>query len=114
LDATKVARARLVAISVPMHTALRLGEDLAQRVRALNPAAHICLFGLYAWMHGAELLGPIADSVIGGEFESALSELANLVSLGASLESPPIAGLTTAGALAERGRLNPPALARVE
>ena len=38
-DAAKVARARLVAISVPMHTALRLGVGIAERVRAINPAA---------------------------------------------------------------------------
>ena len=37
-DAQKVARARFVAISVPMHTALRLGVRVAARVRAVNPA----------------------------------------------------------------------------
>src|SRR5688572_25539114 len=43
-----IARARLVAISVPMHTALRLGVAIARRVRVVNPSAHICFFGLYA------------------------------------------------------------------
>jgi len=38
-DAARVSRARLVAISVPMHTALRLGLAAASRVRALNPGA---------------------------------------------------------------------------
>ena len=33
LDAQKLARARLVAISVPMHTALRLGVGVAEHVR---------------------------------------------------------------------------------
>jgi hypothetical protein len=33
LDEERVRRARLVAISVPMHTALRLGTRLARRVR---------------------------------------------------------------------------------
>ena len=33
LDADKVKRARLVAISVPMHTALRVGVAVAGRVR---------------------------------------------------------------------------------
>src|SRR2546426_10493092 len=41
-----VARARLVAISVPMHTALRLGVTVAERVRAENPRCHVCFFGL--------------------------------------------------------------------
>src|SRR5467141_4262619 len=35
-DADKAQRARLVAISVPMHTALRLGVRAADRVRRLN------------------------------------------------------------------------------
>ena len=32
-----IMRAKLVAISVPMHTALRLGMRVAERVRRLNP-----------------------------------------------------------------------------
>src|SRR5262245_8403246 len=47
IDDEAVARAWLVAISVPMHTALRLGVAVARRVRLVNPAAHICMFGLY-------------------------------------------------------------------
>src|SRR5262249_59814129 len=47
-DRERARRARLVAISVPMHTALRLGVMVAERVRALNPSAHICFYGLYA------------------------------------------------------------------
>ena len=71
-----LARAQLVAISVPMHTALRLGVDVARRVRIVNPAAHVCFFGLYALLNEAYLLDGIVDSVIGGEFEPALVELA--------------------------------------
>src|SRR5436190_23111349 len=47
-DADKVRRARLVAISVPMHTALRLGVMVAERVRETNLGCHVCFFGLYA------------------------------------------------------------------
>ncbi|TME57050.1 MAG: cobalamin B12-binding domain-containing protein, partial [Chloroflexi bacterium] len=43
-----ISRARLVAISVPMHTALRLGQQVALRVRSINPSASICFYGLYA------------------------------------------------------------------
>ncbi len=68
--------ARLVAISVPMHTALRLGVQIARRVRVVNPAAHVCFFGLYASLNATYLLDGIADSVLAGEFESALVELA--------------------------------------
>jgi radical SAM superfamily enzyme YgiQ (UPF0313 family) len=76
VDDASLARSRLVAISVPMHTALRLGVAIAQRARVQNPGAHICLFGLYASMNAPFLLDTVADSVIGGEFESALVELA--------------------------------------
>src|SRR5262249_28535810 len=55
-DPEKIARARLVAISVPMHTALRLGVIAARCTRALNPDAHICLHGHYAALNATELL----------------------------------------------------------
>jgi radical SAM superfamily enzyme YgiQ (UPF0313 family) len=71
-DAEKVARACFVGISVPMHTALRLGVRCAAEVRRLNPAAHICLYGLYASLNADHLLENVADSVIGGEFEAPL------------------------------------------
>ena len=58
-----------------MHTALRLGVRAAAEVRALNPAAHICFYGHYAWLNGDYLLGTGADSVMGGEVEAALLEL---------------------------------------
>src|SRR5262249_26524642 len=55
-DEAKVAQARLVAISVPMHTALRLGVRVAERVRDLNPAAAVCFYGLYAALNAEYLL----------------------------------------------------------
>src|SRR4051794_22971626 len=76
LDEAAVRGARLVGISVPMHTATRLGVRLAERVRALNPASHVCFYGLYASLHADVLLGGLADSVIGGEFEAPLVALA--------------------------------------
>src|SRR6185503_18855569 len=74
-DAEKVTRARIVAISVPMHTALRLGVIAAQRIRALNPRAHICVYGHYAALNAAELLPTCADSVLAGEMEDQLTTL---------------------------------------
>ena len=56
LGAEAVRHARLVAISVPMHTALRIGVEAARQVRALNPAAAICFFGLYAHLNRGYLL----------------------------------------------------------
>ena len=79
---TALARARLIAISVPMHTALRLGVQVAARVRALNPTAHICFYGLYAPLNARYLLSSGADSVRGGEYEVALVELAQALDQG--------------------------------
>src|SRR5437870_11570193 len=50
-DAERVRRAKLVAISVAMHTALRLGVTVARRVRAANPACHVAFYGLYSTPH---------------------------------------------------------------
>ena len=75
-DAGKVARATLVAISVPMHTALRLGVTGAERARAANPGCHVCFFGLYASLNAEYLFAHGAQSVIGGEAETVLVELA--------------------------------------
>jgi radical SAM superfamily enzyme YgiQ (UPF0313 family) len=80
LDAEKVARAELVAISVPMHTALRLGVLAARRIRTLNPTAHICVYGLYAALNADELLAEgVADSVLAGELEEDLVTLVRRV-----------------------------------
>ena len=75
-DAEKVTRARIIAIAVPMHTALRLGVIAAKRIRTLNPTAHICFYGLYAALNADELLADAcADSVLAGELEDSLVDL---------------------------------------
>src|SRR5437667_319538 len=72
-DADKVRRARLVAMAVPMHTALRRGVAPAARRRAANPDAHICFYGHYAALNGEYLTSHgHADSVLAGELEDAL------------------------------------------
>jgi len=81
-DTSKAARARLVAISVPMHTALRLGVRVATLVRQINPTCHICFYGLYASLNADYLLAHCGDSVIGGEFESALVALVEALEAG--------------------------------
>lgn len=74
LDDAEIARARFVAVAVPMHTALRLGAEVGARVKALNPSAHLCYFGLYAPLNRDYLRQHGADSVLGGEYEAALVE----------------------------------------
>ena len=66
-DARRARQARLVAVAVPMHTALRIGVTVIDRVRAVNPDCHLCVYGLYASLNAEYLLGHGADSVIGGE-----------------------------------------------
>ena len=75
LDREAVAQAGLIAIHLPMHTATRLAVAAVSEIRALNAAAHICFFGLYAPLNRTFLRGIGGDSVIGGEFEGALAGL---------------------------------------
>src|SRR5687768_16668230 len=88
-DVNKVAQARLVAISVPMHTALRLGVRVAARVRSVNPTAHVCLYGLYAALNADFLLAHGVDSVVGAEAEPHLVALAQRLSE-PSAPAPPV------------------------
>ena len=72
----RIAAARIAAIAVPMHTALRLGVRVAARIRELNPGCHICFFGHYAMLNAESLLDDgLADSVIAGEYEEPLVRL---------------------------------------
>lgn len=77
-----VRRAGFIGISVPMHTAMRVGFDLSRRIRKLNPGAHLCFYGLYATLNAGYLLSHGADSVIGGEFEQPLCDLVGRLSAG--------------------------------
>ncbi len=72
LDADLVARAAVIGFHIPMHTATRLAVDALARVRAINPSARICCFGLYGQANADHLLGLGVDVVITGEFEAEL------------------------------------------
>jgi radical SAM superfamily enzyme YgiQ (UPF0313 family) len=91
LDEEALGRARLVAISVPMHTALRLGVRVADRA---PEAAHVAFFGIYAELNAAHLLSRHADSVIGAEADGSLRALAEALEARRSPESA--AGVRTA------------------
>jgi radical SAM superfamily enzyme YgiQ (UPF0313 family) len=82
LDPERVRRARLVALSVPMHTALRLGLDAARRVRAVNPECVVVCFGLYAQLNREFLRTQGIDAVLAGESEAALVALAERLDAG--------------------------------
>jgi radical SAM superfamily enzyme YgiQ (UPF0313 family) len=89
----RAASADIVVISVPMLTALRLGVQAAQRVRAANPRAHVCFHGLYAWLNADGLLDGTADSIVAGECEDTLVNLVHAI--GAGRPAAEVAGVTT-------------------
>lgn len=93
LNDETIAHARFVAISVPMHTALRLGEQVARRVRELNPEAFICLYGLYALLNADYLLQDTIDAAIGGEYEEPLLQL--VCALEQGTREPTVPGVKT-------------------
>ena len=82
LDEGRVRQARLVAIAVPMHTALRLGVRGAERIRRINSTCHIVCHGLYAELNAEHLLGRYADTVLSAESEGALVALAERLDAG--------------------------------
>jgi radical SAM superfamily enzyme YgiQ (UPF0313 family) len=90
LDADTIRRARLVAISVPMHTALRLGVRVAGRVRELNASAPIVFYGLYATLNADYLLREAgAAAVLAGELEDELVRLVQRLEAGHAGGEPP-------------------------
>src|SRR6202162_3736105 len=71
-----IRAADLVAFCVPMHTATRLAVQLVGTIRELNPNAHICFYGLYAPVNEAYLRKLGVGTILGGEFEQGLVDLA--------------------------------------
>ena len=67
-DRDVLAEVDAVAISVPMHTAMRLATDLVTTIRLHSPQLPIALYGLYAGMGDLELV----ERVIIGEYEQQL------------------------------------------
>ncbi len=88
-------RAVMVAISVPMHTAMRLGQRLIERTRDFHPDTVIACFGLYATLNAEHIFAAGGDAVIGGESDGPLRSIANLLDAGGSLEWAPLPGVLT-------------------
>ena len=87
LDAEMVARARFIGISVPMHTALRLGVHLVHRIRQINPAVSICMYGLYATLNADYLLSQGVDFCISNTASTELVALVQSVVEGEQIET---------------------------
>ncbi|HTS11187.1 MAG TPA: CUAEP/CCAEP-tail radical SAM protein [Candidatus Limnocylindrales bacterium] len=71
-----VRLADLVAFYVPMHTATRLAVALLPAIREMNPRAHLCFYGLYAPVNEVYLRRLGVGTILGGEFEEGLTNLA--------------------------------------
>ncbi len=92
---------RLIGFSTPMHTALRVAVQAAAAFRRSSPGAHITFFGYYGWLNSEMLFRrSLADSVLGGEPEQQLQDLAGR--------------LASAGDLGPPGGKSPPQLTRPE
>jgi len=76
LPDSAVATADLVGFHLPMHTATRLAAPVVSRVRAANPAARLCAYGLYAPLNAGWLQSLGVDAIFGGEFEDDLTNWA--------------------------------------
>ena len=79
LSSEALSRARLVLISVPMHTALQLGVRVAAKARAAK--AQVGFFGLYATLNAAHLRERHGEFVAGENAEE-LVELARSIEEG--------------------------------
>ena len=91
LEPEPVRRAALVALYVPMHTALLLALRAAEGIRRVHPAAHVCFYGLYAPLNAELVLAGAGDSVIGGEFEVPLVALAEALEAGEATQPAGVA-----------------------
>ena len=90
LPVDALAAAGMVAIYLPMHTATRIAFEVLPKIRALAPRAVLCAYGLYAPVNARGLRRLGVDTVIGGEYEPHLLELAQRVRTG---ESRPTLGV---------------------
>jgi radical SAM superfamily enzyme YgiQ (UPF0313 family) len=76
LNEQALREAQLIAFYVPMHTATRLTLELLEPIRHMNPKAHLCAYGLYASLSAEIFRARGVNSLLGGEFEQALVDLA--------------------------------------
>jgi radical SAM superfamily enzyme YgiQ (UPF0313 family) len=83
-----VRDAAFVAFFLPMHTATRLALPVIDRVRAINPSARLCAYGLYAPLNALLLRERGVQVVLGGEFEDDLAAAAR-----GGRSSPPAAAV---------------------
>ena len=97
-----IAAAMVVGLPMPMHTATRLALPLVARIRRVNPAAHVCAYGLYAPLNEPLLREAGVQTILGPEFEE------DLVAVAAAADRPPApAAPRVPGALARLAFIQP-------
>jgi radical SAM superfamily enzyme YgiQ (UPF0313 family) len=74
LDPESTGWAEAVAVSVPMHTAMRLARSVCARLRSERPDLPVCFYGLYAAVDDGGEHPSRADRAITGEYEPLLAE----------------------------------------
>ena len=66
LESEELARSDLLAIYVAMHTATRIAVEALPKIKEMAPAAHLCVYGLYAPMNEALFRALGVGTVLGG------------------------------------------------
>lgn len=61
-----------LAVSVPMHTGMKMALEVARLARSERPELPVALYGLYAAVGAESVLGVLADRLIAGEYEDQL------------------------------------------
>ena len=82
LDEASIRWADAVGVSVPMHTAMRLGIRAAEMIKARDRSKPVCFYGLYAPVGRDATVGVVADRIIAGEYERGLVSWADRLELG--------------------------------
>jgi hypothetical protein len=77
LDDSAIDWAQIIAVAVPMHTAMRLAAGVIERVRRRRgDSVTVVLYGLYAPLCRDTVVGDV-DQCVGGEFEEELVAIAS-------------------------------------
>src|SRR5260370_33200834 len=76
LNEDAIADAQLSAIYLAVDAGTRLAARVITQLRKHNPRAHLCCYGLYAPMNAEYLRAFGVSTVLGGEFEEGLVQLA--------------------------------------
>ena len=105
LPVNAVTRADVIAFYLPMHTATRLALPVIDRVKAMNPGAMICAYGLYAPLNEELLRQHGVSMVLGPEAEE------ELVRIAGGSKDPPLRSLPRLGFI-QPDRAGLPALDR--